>query len=245
MTSLLRLHAGGVVRTLAAVCLPSLAVLDDRSPELGIVLFVVESLLASLLLLPRAVAATWAAARADARASSATTEWRLRQAGVVRERIGLVIGLGLVFLPFLWLAARLAWAAEPRGLGDTLVPRATWLVAMLAAGTVLDLVLGRRSDIAALQSAVAWQLARVAGLHPVVLFGFLLLPMVGSTEGLVWLFVALRLGLDLASLRPGTAESLRHATFGRLHPPSVVVDAVTGAVVSQWPPPDPPLVTTS
>jgi hypothetical protein len=221
-------------------------VFEDRSPEVGILLFVIESLLASLLLLPRAVLAVRTAAREVAREASAASEWRLGQARQLLQRFTLIFAFGLGFVPFLWIAALLGGIEGGSGaLGGTLLHRASWMGAMLLASAVLDVVLVPSRGIASLQTAVAWQQLRVVGLHPVILFGLLLVPFTGSTEGLVWLFVALRLALDLASLRPGSGEAVRASTFGRLHPPDVIVDSVTGEVVSAWPPVEPPVRTPS
>jgi hypothetical protein len=201
-----RARMGGALRSGAAIVFPSLAVLDDNLPAVGILLYLLEVIASALLLYGRTGMSRLFARRAFA-ASGATVpsaSASLKQAG---EHASMVIGIGLICAPFLWIAALIGSPGQewPQLL-DLVVERGRWLVLCILVSGVLDTLLAPVRSPEWLREAARTQLQRVWLLHPVILFGFLLYAATGSLLGMVVLFVGGRLLMDLTAWR----TSARH-----------------------------------
>lgn len=196
-----RAWMGGALRSGAAVVFPSLAVLDDKLPAVGILLYLLEVLSSALLLYGRTGVSRLFARRAFAASGAATPSAAasLKQAG---EHASMVIGIGLICAPFLWIAALIGSPGQewPQLL-DLVIDRGRWLLLCVLISGVLDTLLAPVRSPEWLRESAKAQLQRIWLLHPVILFGFLLYAMTGSLLGMVVLFVTGRLLLDLSAWR--------------------------------------------
>ena len=191
---------GGVLRSGVAIAVPSLAVLDDDLPAVGILLYLIEVLTSAILLYGQTGVAHLLARRAVATDGAVPHDRAsLQQA---RAHAGMVVGIGLICAPFLWVAALIG--SRGHAWQDVLaqvVERGGWLVLCIMVSGVIDTVLAPVRSPAWLRTMATYQLTRVWLLHPVILFGFLLYALTGSLLGMLGLFVGGRLLMDINALR--------------------------------------------
>ena len=209
-------HLGSLVRTAAAVLFPSLAVLDDRQPELGILLYLLETVLWSAVLFARSVVNLALLQRAEDVSERGREISQLR---VARELTWVTLLIGTVALPLLGMAvfAIRGGAWDPQW--ALLRERGSYLAATILASAILDTLVAPVRSPLWLQSAVAHQVTRFFVLHPVVMFGFVFDSFTGSTRGMVTVFVAVRLIVDVNGWRPSIRELRRRRWFAALTEP--------------------------
>lgn len=206
---------GWSVRSAAALGFPSLAVLDDRQPALAILLYLLEVILASCLLLVRTstpLVTGWFR-RAGHTREDAVAHRGLRRA---RDLAGAVVFVGIVGAPFLWIAALLGAPDTPwQALQHDVLERGRWIALVLLASAVLDSLLAPVRSVEWLQASVAMQMNRVILLHPVIMVGWGLFAVTGSLLGMVGIFVVGRLLMDLNALFGNARENARQQWFQR------------------------------
>ena len=209
----LRSQLGSTVRSIAAVLFPSVAVLEDHAPELGILLYLLETALSSALLLVRATTNLVVLRRAGAtRAHSRQISQMLR----ARELMAATVVIGVWTLPLLTMAMFAVRGGEWQPQWDALVDRGRWLALTVIASAVLDAIVAPVRSALWVQSAVAQQMSRLLVLHPVVMFGFLFYRFTGSTAGMIAIFVALRLIVDVTAWRRESRHARRKRWFRHL-----------------------------
>ncbi len=193
--------------SLAAFAFPALALVQNQSVVLAMLLFVMETLLASVLLAAR----VWTARRAlrdqPEAAHRLHEAWRMLLwfVGPFSLACALMLG-GLAFIEA--DKGRLqGWATD---MGD----RARWMALVLCASAVLDSVVAPVRSVHWLETGVSWQGSRTAILLLAVLLGWPIILFMGTAQGFLWTFFALRLLSDLGSLRPGERERIRTTMFG-------------------------------
>ena len=217
LTGLGRLtHVGALVRTAAAVLFPSFAVVEDRQPELGILLYLLETVLWSAVLFARSAVNLAVLRRVDDAAAHAREISQLRLA---RELTWVTLMIGAVMLPLLGMGVFAVRGGEWTPQWDMLRERGSWLAVTVLTGAALDTLVAPVRSPLWLQSAVAQQVTRLFVLHPVVMFGFVLYNMTGSTRGMVAIFVGVRLVVDISGWRPGIRELRRRRWFKTLAEP--------------------------
>ena len=159
-----RFNAGHGLWSIVAFIFPTVAIVKDDSVGLAMLLFVVETLLASALLAARLLIPRRAMSGDD------DARRRLHEAGKVL----------LVFVtPFSLACAVMVGAATfievANGRADyefwSYVDRARWMAGMLLASAVLDSVIAPVRSVHWLETGVAWQGSRTAVLFLCVLLG--------------------------------------------------------------------------
>ena len=157
-------QAGAGLWVGASFLFPALSVWRDDSVALGMVLFVLETVLASVLLVARITLAR-RAVPADLEASA-----RLHKALRLIMEMALPFSLvpGVLLLGFAILDAQ-----DGRVALDVAghVARAGWMALMLVASAALDSVLAPVRTVAWLESAAAWQASRTSVLVIAFLLG--------------------------------------------------------------------------
>lgn len=199
---------GSLLRSGAAIAFPSVALLGDKQPALGILLYLVEIILTALMLVVRTSLSAWLVSRAVARGTA--DERDLSALGKARDLAMVIVAVGVMGSPFLWVAVLLAhpdmhWQA----LRDTVIDRGQWIAAIVLASAFLDTLVAPVRTPEWLQASVAMQMNRTVLLHPVIMFGYLLFAVTGSLAGMLVIFVVGRLLMDLNALRRGTRERAR------------------------------------
>jgi hypothetical protein len=202
-----RSGAGRGVWSLASFIFPTFAIVKDESVSLAMLLFLLETLLASALLAAR-VGVSRHAMRADAGAA---------------ERLRETLKVLLIFvLPFSLGCALMLGAVtfieidKGRATFDAAlhVDRAKWMALTLLASAVLDSVIAPVRSVTWLETGVAWQGSRTAVMCLCVLLGWPVMLFMGTTQAFFWIFFALRLLSDIGSMRPGERERIRTTMFG-------------------------------
>lgn len=203
-----RLGAGQGVWAIAAFFFPAVAVIKDDSVAVAMLLFLLETLLASLILAARVAGAT-----------RSTTDLRTRQRLVeVRRVLQFFVapfGLGTAALLGAVTAIEAAKGTLPPGSLDTLRDRATWMTVWLVAGAGLDVLMAPVRTVPWLEGAVSWQASRTAVMAFALMIGWPIMLAMGSTQAYAWVFFALRLLSDIGSLTPRERERIRERTFGQ------------------------------
>ena len=205
-----RFGAGHGVWSLASFFFPAFAIVKDESVSLAMLLFLLETLLASALLAAR-VGVSRRVMRADPSAV---------------RRLGEVLKILLLFvLPFSLGCAVLLGAVtfieidKVRATFDAAVhaDRVKWMALTLLASAVLDSILAPVRSVNWLETGVAWQGSRTAVLFLCVLLGWPVMLFTGTTQAFFWIFFFLRLLSDFGSLKPGERERIRSTMFGEAH----------------------------
>ncbi|MCC6163132.1 MAG: hypothetical protein IT182_07260 [Acidobacteria bacterium] len=202
-----RVVGGRGLWALVAFLFPTLAVVKDQSVVLAMLLFLMETLLASALLGVRL------AASRRAMSGDHTALRRLHEVGkalgifVLPFSLGCVVLLGVV--TFIEVANGRA-SHDVAAFAD----RAGWMAGMLLATAVLDSLVAPVRTVTWLESAVSWQSSRTAVMFLAVMVGWPVMLWTGTTQGLFWGFFGLRLLSDLGSLAPGERERIRATMFG-------------------------------
>ena len=205
---------GNVLRSGAAIWFPSVALLQDAQPALGILLYLVEIVLTAAMLLTRTALSEASAARAVRRRPGAQADLlALRKA---RQLASAIVAVGVMGAPFLWVAVLLAHPdMQWQVLRDTVFERGQWIGLIVLASALLDTLIAPVHSAEWLQGAVALQMNRTVLLHPVIMFGYILFGITGSLTGMVTIFIAGRLLMDLLALRSGTRERARRQWMHR------------------------------
>lgn len=208
-----RFGAGHGLWSIVAFIFPTLAIVKDDSVALAMLLFVMETLLASALLGVRVLVSRGAMAGDD-------RAWR---------RLGEVGKMLLIFVaPFSLVCAvmlgvvTLIEVDKGRATFDLslLAERARWMATMLLASAVLDSLVAPVRSVQWLETGVAWQGSRTAVLFLCMLLGWPVMLFTGTTQAFFWVFFALRLISDAGSLRPGERERIRANMFGEAYVPA-------------------------
>ena len=206
-----RFGAGHGLWSLAAFLFPAVAILKDESVALAMLLFLMETLLASGLLAAR-VAVSRRVMRADPGAAH-----RLREVlkvllwFVLPFSLGCAVMLGAVTFIEIDKGRATFDAAQH-------IDRAKWMAVALLASAVLDSLIAPVRSVTWLETGVAWQGSRTAVLFLCVLLGWPLMLFTGTTQSFFWIFFALRLLSDFGSLKPGERERIRSTMFGDAYP---------------------------
>ena len=206
-----RFAAGHGLWAVVAFLFPTFAVVKDESIVLAMLLFLMETLLASAVLAVR-LRVSRRALGDDDRARR-----RLHEVGkalgifVVPFSLACVVLLGVV--TFIEIA-------NGRASHDVamLVTRARSMAAMLLGAAVLDSLIAPVRSVRWLESAVAWQSSRTAVMFLAVLVGWPVMLWTGTSQGLFWSFFGLRLLSDLGSLVPAERERITTRMFGDASP---------------------------
>ncbi|MBA2355838.1 MAG: hypothetical protein H0V80_14375 [Acidobacteria bacterium] len=208
LTSLgLRFSAGHVLWSAAAFAFPGLTVLHDGNTALAMLLFIVETLMASALLGTRLLLSRYLGGRSP--------EAVQRLGEVRRVLLWLVLPCSLVGAVMLGVIA--AIEAQRTDLGPHLVDageRVRWMAVALVSSTVLDSVLAPVRSVHWLETGVAWQGSRTVVLFLSMLLGWPVMLATGASSGFFWIFFALRLFSDLGGLRRSERERIRAHLFG-------------------------------
>lgn len=212
----LRSRLGDIVRSGGAILVPSLVVLNDHYPELGILLYLAETAMSSALLLVRAGVSLRSTRRRFGAGASGVSGRQVSQLRKARELTVWAVVISVAVLPLLTMAVLAVRAGEWGPRIEMLTDRAKWMALVVVASAVLDSLIAPVRSMTWLQSSVAAQQVRLIVLHPVVMFGFVIYNLTGSALGLVGIFVTLRLLVDAWGWRTGTRAYLRRRCFGRL-----------------------------
>jgi hypothetical protein len=213
-----RFGAGHGLWSIVAFVFPTVAIVKDDSVALAMLLFVVETLLASALLAVRLLVTRRALARDDH----------------ARRRLNDIRNALLFFVtPFSLACAVMVGAATFIEVANgrasyevwAYVERARWMAAMLLASAVLDSLIAPVRSVHWLETGVAWQGSRTAVLFLCVLLGWPVMLFTGTTQAFFWIFFALRLLTDVGSLKPGERERIRTNMFGPAYAPTAPVAA--------------------
>lgn len=200
-----RAWTGSLLRSGVAVAFPSVALLEDRQPALAILLYLVEIILTALMLLARTSLATLLVSR-GARQESAD-EPDVRTLRKTRDLATSTVAVGLLGLPFLLVAVLLAYPEMDWPLlRDSVLDWGRWVALLILASALLDALVAPVRTPEWLQAAVTMQMTRTLLLHPVTLLGFLLFGLTGSLTGMVVVFVAVRVVLDLSTIFRGLPD---------------------------------------
>lgn len=199
---------GSLVRSGAAIAFPSLALLHDKQPALGILLYLVEIILTAVMLLARTSLSEVLVSRAARRGAARTQDvWDVRKA---RRLAAAIVAVGLMGAPFLWLAVLIAHPdMRWQTLRDTVLDRGEWIALIVLSSAVLDALVAPVRSAEWLQTSVAVQMNRTILLHPVIMFGYMIFAVSGTLAGMVAIFVGGRLLMDLNALRSGTRDRAR------------------------------------
>jgi hypothetical protein len=202
-----RVGAGHGLWTIAAFLFPTLAIIRDDSVILAILLFVLETLLASLVLAARTLVAVRGGAH-DGEAGRRVTEAR-------RVLLFFVAPFGLGCMVMFAAVALIEYTngrLPVEGLG-LFRERATWMATMLLASAALDTLIAPVRSVQWLETAVAWQGSRTSVMTLVLLVGWPVILVTGTSQGFFWVFFAFRLLSDVGSLWPGQREQIRARMF--------------------------------
>ncbi len=213
MMSVLLGQLGSGARSAIAVVFPTLAVFEDQAPELGILLYLLETGASSTLLFVRTSARLVALGRSPATRAASREVSQMRHA---RELMGLMMLVGAVFTPLLTMAIFAMRGGEWHPQWDVLAGRGRWLLLMVAASGLLDVLGAPMRSSLWLQSAVAQQMSRLFLVLPVVMAGGVIYSVTASTVGMVAPFVLGRLAMDLSEWRAANRQARRRRWFGRL-----------------------------
>jgi hypothetical protein len=213
IVSALRTQLGSLVRSAAAVLFPSIAVLEDDAPEIAILLYLLETVLWSALLFGRSVVNLFVLQRAG---GSAGASRQISQLRLARELTWVTLLIGAVLLPLLGMGLFAVRGGSWEQQWHMLVERARWLSLLVLASAVLDTLIAPVRSQLWLQTAVAQQMTRLFVLHPVVMFGFVLYNLTGSTAGIIAIFFTVRILVDISGWRRANRQARRARWFGRL-----------------------------
>lgn len=202
----LRFSAGHGLWAVGAFLFPTLAIVSDDSVAVAMLLFLLETLLASAILFARL--------GVSGRSLDAGARHRLADARQVLQFFVTPFSLGCAILMGAVVAievskGRLA-ADGLRSLGD----RASWMASALLASAVLDSVLAPVRSVQWLETSVAWQGSRTAVMMLVVMMGWPVMLVTGTSQAFFWIFFALRLMSDVEGMRRSGRECIREKLFG-------------------------------
>jgi hypothetical protein len=227
-----RFSAGHGLWSLVAFLFPAAALIKDDSVGMAMLLFLLETLLASALLVAR-LAASRRAAGADHEARRRLGEAiRTLQFFVLPFSLGCAVLLGAAtFIEVEKGRAAFEVAAH--------VDRAKWMAVSLLASACLDSVIAPIRSVTWLETGVSWQGSRTAVMTLVLILGWPVMLLTGTTQSFFWIFFGLRLLSDLGSLKRGERERIRCRMFGPPYVPGAPGSAVAepGMAVDTAPPP--------
>ena len=208
-----RVAAGHGVWSIAAFLFPALAVVKDDSVILAILLFVVETLLAAVVLFARTLAGARQGPGDDVSRRRVVEVRRVLQFFVAPFTVGcLVMFAAVAFIEYKNGRLPVEGLALFR-------ERASWMAGMLLASAALDTLLAPVRSVHWLETAVAWQGSRTSVMTLVLVIGWPVILFTGRSQGFFWVFFALRLLSDVGSLWPGQRERIRANLFGELSEP--------------------------
>jgi hypothetical protein len=209
-----RFGAGHGLWSIVAFLFPMLAVVKDDSVAMAMLLFLLETLMASAVLVVR-LSASRRAARDDHEARRRLGEAiRMVQFFVLPFSLGCAVLLGAV--TFIEVEkGRAAFDAASH------LDRAKWMTLSLFASAGLDSIIAPIRSVTWLETGVSWQGSRTAVMILVVLLGWPVMLFTGTTQSFFWTFFGLRLLSDLGSLRPAERERIRAQMFGEPFNPGV------------------------
>jgi hypothetical protein len=221
-----RLGAGRGAWSIAAFLFPTLALVEDGRVAIAMLLFVMETLLASALLGARIFVAS--------RASHVEPDAQARLREIRRLLLILVLPFSLVCGVMLGAVTLIEHANTGRfeGQAATFVSRASWMAGVLLASAVLDAVVAPVRSVPWLEATAAWQWSRTAVLFLTMLIGWPVMLFSGTSQAFAWIFFAFRLLTDVATLMPGERERIRGVVFGGPREPDL-----TTRDVAKPPPP--------
>ena len=185
---------------------PALALFKDDSVALAMVLFILETLLGSAVLVVRMRGARRATSEPDAAA----------RIGKAMRLLGEFV-LPFSLVPCILLVAFTALDAERVDLRTwyaTYASRAQGMALLLLAGAALDSLIAPVRTVAWLETAAAWQASRTSVLVLAFLLGVPVMIATSSTQGFFWAYFGLRLFGDLNGMRPSERERLRTHFLG-------------------------------
>ena len=197
-----RFGAGHGLWSIAAFFFPAVAIVKDDSVSLAMLLFLLETLLASALLLTR-LGVGRRAMHGDDQARR-----RLLEAGRVLLIFVLPFSLGCAVLLG---AVTFIEIDKGRASFDAALhaDRAAWMAMALLGSAVLERLIAPVRSVNWLETSVAWQGSRTAVLFLAVILGWPVMLYTGTTQSLFWTFFSLRLLSDAGSLWPGERERIR------------------------------------
>jgi hypothetical protein len=198
---------GARLWALAAFFFPTLAIVQDQSVVLAMLLFVMETMLASLVLAMRVGLSRRAASGEPAVVWRLREAWRVLLFFVWPFSLVCAVMLGAVTIIEIDKGRLQGSLAE---FGD----RARWMALTLLVAATLDTVLAPVRSVHWLETGVAWQGSRTAVLFLAVLLGWPIILFTGSGQGFFWTFFVLRLLSDFGGLKRGERERIRAQMFG-------------------------------
>lgn len=209
-----RIGAGHGLWAIVAFIFPTLAVVKDDSVALAMLLFLLETLLASSLLGVRVLASRRAMAGNDGARQRLATVGNTLMIFVGPFSLACAVMLGVVVM---------IEVSKGRAVYDLAAfgDRARWMAVMLLATAALDSLLAPVRSVQWIETAVAWQGSRTAVMLLAVLLGWPVMLFTGTSQGLFWAFFGLRLLSDLGSLTSGERERIRAQMFGEPYQPAI------------------------
>lgn len=221
----LRANAGHGVWAVIAFLFPVVATVHDDSVILAILLFVLETLLASAVLLVRTLGRRGGSDDDHGRR-------RLHEARRVLQLFVAPFSLGCIFMFATVALIEYSKGRLPvEGVG-LLRERASWMAGMLLASALLDTLIAPVRSVQWLETAIAWQSSRTAVMTVVLMLGWPVMLFTGSSHGFFWVFFTLRLLSDAGSLRGSERERIRERMFGSPYVPGAQASAVAGAATA-------------
>ena len=202
-----RVGAGRGAWAVVSFLFPAFAIVEDGRVAVAMLLFVMETLLASTLLGVRLGGAT--------RHAQDEPEVQTRLREVRRLLLILVVPFSLVCGVMLGVVTLIEHANTGRfeGALETFTSRATWMAGALLASAVLDAVVAPVRTVHWLETTAAWQWSRTAVLFLTMLIGWPVMLFTGTSQAFAWIFFAFRLLTDIGSMRPGERERIRGVVF--------------------------------
>lgn len=186
-------------------------------------LFVLETLLASALLWGRLLIAS--------RASDGDHQTLARIREVRRLLLMLVLPFSLASGLMLGLVTLGEHVNTGRfeGAMATFTSRATWMAGALLASAVLDALVAPVRSVQWLEATGAWQWSRTAVLCLTMLLGWPVMLFTGTTQAFAWIFFAFRLLTDVGTLNAAERERIRAVVFDTPGTPDPSVGDVSKA----------------
>lgn len=207
-----RFSAGHGLWSLVAFFFPAAALIRDDSVAMAMLLFLLETLMASALLVIR-LSVSRRAARDDHEARR-----RLREAIRVVQFFVLPFSLGCAVL-----LGAVAFIEVDKGRATfdiaSHLDRAKWMALSLLASACLDSAIAPIRSVTWLETGVSWQGSRTAVMVLVVLLGWPVMLFTGTTQAFFWIFFGLRLLSDAGSMRASERERIREQLFGPAYVP--------------------------
>jgi hypothetical protein len=218
-----RLGAGRAAWAAIAFLFPTLAIVQDGNVAIAMLLFIIETLLATALLGGRLAIAT--------RAGAGDGDARARLGEVRKLLLILVLPFSVACGVMLAAVTGIEHANTGRfaGAATGLATRASWMAAALLASAILDTVIAPVRSVQWLETSAAWLWSRTAVMFLTMLIGWPVMLFTGTSQAFAWIFFVFRLLTDLGTLRPGERERIRAVAFGGPREPDPSVRDVAKA----------------